>query len=577
MSYASELASISRKPCSLIKMTLDYCAETFGSAPCTATGTKCFNTYTTCKDKANYNLTTQDYKFVSQDTAIPFVSGGIVRPYLITAKIMPTEIKDNQTVNARAKLSFSDENDTDVGIDPYLSTRGSVQGTFWKKLLARNKNYKGREIKVSEGFVGLAEGDFDEKIVGLIDNIKMKGKGIVEIEIKDLLTKLKDVEIAGKIECKLVADIDNSQTTITFNDASLVDDPTSETKYVKIEDEIISYTTRNTTTNQISGGARGQFGTTAVTHDENQKVELVRYYTADNPYDILLSMLQDDAGIDNAYINTTAFSDIKTAYGGDDIDRQGIIIEPTKLNVLYFELVDEMDCKSWVNEDLEITIEKNIQNSPGRSYTTITDQANIKEGSSSVDLNDKSRISRILLYWNKSTLGDEKESDSFSRLDIAVDVNAESVNEYNEQKEKVVQSRWLHEGLATEEVTDLYVANILARQLFRQRDAQMFLSLSVEMKDQDIKTGDFTKITTEDVQDKDGNGLTGDPFQVVKREKKGNLIVLKLIAMPDKRIAFIAPDGIADYSSASEAQREYAFVCNDLGEMANGDGGYHVY
>jgi hypothetical protein len=36
-------------------MALDYCANTYGVSPCTATAAqKCYNTYPTCRSRADY-------------------------------------------------------------------------------------------------------------------------------------------------------------------------------------------------------------------------------------------------------------------------------------------------------------------------------------------------------------------------------------------------------------------------------------------------------------------------------------------------------------------------------------------
>ena len=47
-----------REPVQIVEIVQPLCANTFGSAPCTATGTndeKCYNTRATCLDTANYD------------------------------------------------------------------------------------------------------------------------------------------------------------------------------------------------------------------------------------------------------------------------------------------------------------------------------------------------------------------------------------------------------------------------------------------------------------------------------------------------------------------------------------------
>lgn len=569
MSYQDELAAISRTPVTLVIITLDYCARIFGTSPCTATGTPCYNTFPTCKDKTNYNKTTKDYKFTSADAPLPFKTGE--RPYLSKVTYLPTEIKDNLTINARASVEMYDEPDTDIGIDPYVSQRSSIQGTFWKKLLTRNPNYKGREVKIYEGFLGLAEADFQQKWIGVIENITL-GKDTVKIEIKDLLKKLSDIEVPPKLDIKLVTDIDAAITTITLTTVSGLDAP----GYIRIGDEIIYYTTKNETTNQISGCTRGYFSTTAAEHNANDKVQKVRYYAPANPFDILKEMLLTDAEIGASYVDSTAF-DYWRDWPGGEVNFSAIVSEPTKLDKLYFEIVDLIDCKSWVAEDLKITIRRNIPNEPGRSYHNLTDEANIIHDSASVDLNEKSRITRVLLYWDKTTLGKVDEVMEYSRIDIAVDADAESANEYNEVIEKKFFCRWLRSGYIQEETLARFIKVFIMRQVRRYRDAMPIITLDLEMKDSDIKTGDFAKISTDELLMTDGNPLDKAIFQIIKRDFKGQKINLKVLKFPSRKVALFAPSGTPAYTSATEAQKEYAFFTGADGKMSNQDDGYYFY
>ena len=49
-----------RKPITIVEIDVDFCALTYGTAPCTAalsaaTPRKCFNTFKTCQDQANFD------------------------------------------------------------------------------------------------------------------------------------------------------------------------------------------------------------------------------------------------------------------------------------------------------------------------------------------------------------------------------------------------------------------------------------------------------------------------------------------------------------------------------------------
>src|SRR5210317_1078275 len=61
-----------RMPFNYVELELDFCANVAGVAPCTAIETgdaKCFNTFASCNDAANFNKTTKIYRFCSPNGA----------------------------------------------------------------------------------------------------------------------------------------------------------------------------------------------------------------------------------------------------------------------------------------------------------------------------------------------------------------------------------------------------------------------------------------------------------------------------------------------------------------------------
>lgn len=568
MSYAANLTSISRTPVTLVIITLDYCGRQFGVSPCLATGAPCYNTFPTCKFKTAYLKQSKDYKFTSSD-ALPFKEGE--RPYLKDIKYLPTEIKENLTVNSRVTTEFHDEPDTDVGIDPYVFQRASVQGTFFKKLLARNTNYKGRQIRVLEGFLGIAESEFQQKWIGVIENITI-GKDTVKIESVDLLKSLANIDIPPRLDIKNLNDIDAAMTSITLTTVVGLDSPAG---YIRLKDEIIFYTAVDTLTNVISGCMRGFFSTIASAHKANDKVQKVRYYPPANPFNILKEMLLTDAALSSTHVDSTVF-DYWRDWPGGEVNFSAIVSEPVKLDKIYFEVVDLLDCKSWIGEDLKITIRRNIPNEPDRPYFLITDETNIIHDSARVDLNEKSRLTRILLYWDKTTLGKIDEVKEYSRLDIAIDADAESAMEYGEAIEKKIFCRWLRSGYMQEEPMTTFIKNTITRQLFRQRNAQPIITIDVELKDSDIKTGSYCRVTTDEVMNANGAALDSEIFQVVRRDFKGSKINIRILKLPIEKWAFISPNDTPAYDIASDVQREYGFITDNNG-LINDRSGYYIW
>ena len=576
--FAIKQNAISRTPCALVIITLDVCSLVYGVGACTAAaaaGSECYNTFPTCQDKTNFDRTTKDYKFTSLKAPLPFKTGE--RPYVSDIRYNPTEIKDSETVRGRVSVEMVDEPDTDIGIDTYVATRASVQGNFWKKLLARNPNYKGRPIKIYDGFIGLSEWNFTtggKRFNGIIDNITLN-KGSVKIEAVDLLKILDDVDIPAKVSVYLSHDIDASVLQMTLRGADMPD--LDATGYLRINDEIIYYGALATASGIISSCVRAQYDTTAATHSNGAKIQPVKIYTVDNPFDMMQTILTD-AGIDTGDIDDTAF-DTEKAFV-DDPDIEAVISDPTSAKDLYFELIDLLNCKSWVSEDLKITIARILPNHPDWTLSTITDDINIIVNSASVDLHQKSLITRCAIFWDPDAAEPSGDQDGYRRLTIAIDADAEGVNEYNTIAEKKILSRWLRHGTAgsTEEEQAGWIASLAIRNVWQSRDPMPIITLNVEMKDGSILTGNYLTLSTDEIQDADGNDLDGVSFQVVSREKIGNNYKLKCLRLTPKRVCYFAPAAAPDFDAATAAEkRSYGYFTQADGMMADLTNGYMFF
>lgn len=684
MSYETELNKISRRKIDLIIMKMDYCSRTFGSAPCTAQGEKkCYNTFPTCQDTVNYNKTEKQYKFINNKLPINVINSYYgAKPYIDEPpKSLPTEIKEKDTLVKRLKVFFLDEKEnTDVGIDPYFADRTTIKGTFWKKFIARNKNYKGRIIELYEGFEGMVEADFELKFAGRIDNIEIKSNGTVLIEAVDLMKKLSDIKYPLDRGISLYADLANvfvvadqsamlntnaiyldyaemqafrglaSMTALQVYDANGTLIPGKRFKYVVVAYDAqdrphtrkmvdsgtiltgrnacqVSWQAANTTTShyrlyrfdyddntwhgyytinhptvtyrdlgtgqaageppndaviyyrldginpedaddwteihtgmemridvitdldepgyvlvnkeviyyeyivtdpsfyRLTGIKRHLFDTEAGRYEEGTAIKNLLYKTAGNPFTHLKALLTL-GGITSAYIDAK-FDTYVSSWGDVDFSTR-VIVKDTTLAKIYFDLINAVDCMSWVGEDGKIKIVKHTEDPA--EFTTITDAENIINKGASVDLNEGSRLTRWILYWNRVDL-DKKIDDreAYSRANITVDATAESADEYNDEQEDLQYSTWLNDDSDTESDVILYINALLALRKNRTRNAQPLFTCDVELKDNAIKTGDVIKVSTAKMQDEDGDDYSNVQHRVIKKEPKDNKISLKTI------------------------------------------------
>ena len=61
------------------------------------------------------------------------------------------------------------------------------------------------------------------------------------------------------------------------------------------------------------------------------------------------------------------------------------------------------------------------------------------------------------------------------------------------------------------------------RQVRRSRDAQPLIALSLSLRDLGIKTGDHVRLDTDELVKFNGDPITNETFQVVKRAAAGRL------------------------------------------------------
>ncbi|MEO1575767.1 MAG: hypothetical protein AAFU65_12515 [Pseudomonadota bacterium] len=155
MSLAAQRLEPGHVPFDYIEIDVDRCTRTFGTAPCTAAGsTRCFNTFVTCQDTPNFEKGAQTLRFFLSGPPVVGLDGlGLLQSVSNTeALIKPGGV----AISSSVRCVLADVPHSDVGIDPYLSTRGYdpfFQGTFWGKFLRRNKYLRGRALRWYTGFL----------------------------------------------------------------------------------------------------------------------------------------------------------------------------------------------------------------------------------------------------------------------------------------------------------------------------------------------------------------------------------------------------------------------------------------
>lgn len=576
MTFAIETAKISRTPVQMVTITMPFCTRVFGTSPCDAVGVECYNTFETCIFTSAWDTAGgKSYRFTSVGVPAPFNTGE--RPYLISVKMLPNEIKEVRTIVSRATIIIADEPDEDIGIDPYVANRSSVQGTYWKKWLTRNKYYKGRPINIKNGYDNIAETLFPFEFNGTIESIQLL-EGRVVIEAVDLIHDFGEIYWPPKVDVRLTFDITDTTPYIYVDNISELQSPTG---HILIDEEVIAYTTHNVTTRWVTGLTRGAKGTIAAAHSVDDKVTRMGITIEDDYTDSLLQILFQLGIPTNAY-NVAALNTLWNKPNLNLPRNEIVLAKPMKLSDVTAQLCELGEVVYWVGESTQMDFIRRVPNRGLRDFVSITDEANIVDGSVSVNISDNKRITRMQFFWDFNLHGDLKDTDDYGRRELIIDADAESDDEYSEESELIVLSPFVRLGQSYTTSEDHYnrIVNYLKRYVWFNRDPREIITLRVELKDLGIKTGSYVRLTTNHLQDRDGVQWTNVECQVIKRELLGPEIKLTLRRQPRRRIAYIAPDGTPDFSSADDDNKQYAFIANNTpneGRMNNGnDDGYYI-
>lgn len=184
----------------------------------------------------------------------------------------------------------------------------------------------GRKVEVFQSF---GDTDFFEDSVlvfkGFVTKIE-SGPGFIKLKINHPDNK-KNVKLFKTTETQLNGAINSSQTTITVDSTDNFLEPVGPmTNYIRIDDEIIQYTTTTATT--FTGVTRGALSTTAAPHDDNAQVRALAALE-DNPLDLALKIMMSGFGTDPMHTGIPVKSFVWVGSGSDQVT-----------NALYFDQIN---------------------------------------------------------------------------------------------------------------------------------------------------------------------------------------------------------------------------------------------
>jgi len=562
-----------REPIILVQLDQDFCVHTYGESPCTADQeTRCYNTRKTCQDPQNYERGTLTLTFAKPNTKLPRDLN--LLPFIESTSTAPTKINptngnlNNSALGERGVLTvqFQDAPHSDLLVDKYLSTRDFdplERSTFWAKWLARNY-YQNRLVRLYEGYAGQDIGDMNVRHY-LIDSITdPDSSGRVRLVAKDplKLSEKERAQIPAASIGQLNAQIDLTQTSLTVKRALIGDYDQPGT--IRINDEIITYSTITESAGILTFGTcvRGQYGTTAASHDENDTVQKCIVYVDKPIWETVKDFLIDFAGVDPSYINDQEWEDEYDLYLAQ-FNVSVVLNEPMSVFDALNQLSQQMPFYIWWDDRNNKIQFKAVRYFVG-DFPILTED-NILENSFFATTDPRNRISQVWVYhtprdWTK------KERSNFKGVEINANLELEGREFFDEQKIRIIDGRW---------ITQAQAFNLTSRLIRSNYDNPLYVKLRLDAKDRSIWTGDIV-----DVQHRSLVDFSGQPiplrYQIISSQEivSGETIeyqLMKLLTLAVKAGYYMANDA-SRYEDATQEELEglSAWYAQDDGLMPDG-------
>lgn len=546
------------RPQVTIRESTEYAITTGSPARGLFAEAPCFNTRSTCQDPANYDKGVQVLKFVEKQSPIP--TDDYYRPSVKARGVRVTPAKLNPggaDRNARAlgqraslSVSFQDHPDNDRIVDKYRADRDydpNERGTFWTKWRARNPYYMQRPLRLRSGY--LVGGQLVDEITREFVITGFSGpdnQGNVTIQGKDVLTLAEDEKAQAPIASrgKLAASITAGATSATLTPAGIGDSEYPASGEIRIGKEVISFTR----TGDNLTLTRGQFGTEAKAHDEDDTVQLCLRYVSEAPQDILYDLLLNYANIPASYLDKAQWD----AEALDFLPRlySAIITEPNGVSQLISEMCQQMYFTIWWDERLGKVLLKSVRLAQEDEVFELDDSKHLVADSVSwKDLSDE-LITQVWVYYGQLDPTEKLDQGSnYATIAITADPSAEGADKHNLRRIKTIFSRWI-------DATNASAAEDLGQRILnRYGNAPRQVTFKVDAKDSYLWLGNYIRLTNRLRVDQFGQVTPvnlqifqaeetslGSEFQFTAQEFIPALIGGDQVEDPDERVIPITSD-----------------------------------
>lgn len=569
MSFDTLRVKVGRRPVTIVELDVDFCGNAYGDAPCEAvlglTGTqKCFNTFHTCQDRANFTKTKKTYRFCDESSFLPVGMDAI--PCITGTDIAPTQLDPKGlSVSAAVTITFKDFPHHDRGTDPYYSGRdydAMAQGTFWGKFRSRNPFLVNRPIRVLTGYIEANGTVSTRSRTYFIKNMEgPDANGVVKIMGTDILrfSEKDGAQVPVASTSVLDGSVDDNDTSLTLT--SIEEFPNAGR--VRIGDELIDYTGKGS--DSLEGCQRGVVGTTAASHDTDSKVQLCTVFANATVDEVLSELLTTYAGVESSYIPSAEWASENADWLGSFLCNVTLSDPADVKDVLKEVLLASGSVLWWDEVEAKLKWKVIAPLQPSGEVRLINETDHILEGSFRVRDLEKERISRVFMYLNQISAVGDMDRKAFRTVSAIVDNDMESENAYDATKLLEIVNRWIPNSIPLAD-------EIGNRFLVRYATTPREIEFKLDAKDFTLKTGDIVDVAHRLIQLPDGSAGSVRFLVTECKEQpigsQASYTCIQIYPVGGGQSWLFAPDDCPDWDAATSEQRAlYMFFSDDAGAM----------
>ena len=582
---------MSVEPIEIVEIDIDYCSRSFGVAPCMAvlgglTVRKCYNTFYTCADKANYSKGVKTYRFIQSRADYPV--GATVFPCLVSTSGRSATVNiagsdtDLDSLGRRGEMSadFFDFPFNDRFADKYQIERvsGAAQidetgynprdrGSFWTKFKRRNPNYAGRPMRLITGYLengALTITATRHSIITQIDGpddagrVTIKGQDILKLADDDRAVCPKPSQ--GYLSTAIGITVGDVVTLLPVG----IGADYAASGFASIGSELVGFTRAG---DVVTITARGVSGTTVSAHGVNDTFQQSYSPRLQRIDAVLYDLLVNYAKVPSAFIPFAAWQ-AEVQRWAPSLLLTTDILKPEGVKTLVGELA-VLGVSIWWDDVLQ-QVGLKINRPPDTDIVKeLSDDNNIM----AIRQEDREddRLTQVLF---NSVLIDPSKSASdksnYSRGQLVVDADASSSFAYNDTRIKEINCRWLNHG--NDSLIRVLAIRLLKR--FNKQPVRFYVELDVK---DNLSLTDVARLISH-VKSDDTGKPDNQLVQIISREdiEQGHSysIVAQSFAF-DARYGYITENTRPSYTASNTAQKNRgAYMVGPSLAFADGLGAY---